>query len=131
LAQTELEAQPAARPRPAIDRVLVELKTGRLAAYGVAAKLQKTWELPLDGAWLAGDPLAEGGRLLVALNDGRVLSVDAATGQIQHTVDLGQQLDFGPQRWGDNVVVGTLDGTLLLLDQKKKESAASAGESPK
>lgn len=127
LAQTMLEASPAARPRPAGDQVVVEFKTGRLAAYGIASKLQKSWELPLDGAWLAGDPLVEGGRLLVALSDGRVLWVDASTGQIQRTVGLGQQLNFGPQRWGGNVVVGSLDGTLVVLDQKEAGSQ-NAGE---
>ena len=127
LAQAVLEASPAARPRPAGDHVVVELKTGRLAAYDIAAKLQKSWELPLEGAWLTGDPLVDEGRLLVALTDGRVLWVDAPTGQIHRTVDLGQQLNFGPQRWGDNVVVGTLDGTLVILDQKA-EAGASVGE---
>ncbi len=62
LAQAALEASPAARPRPVGDRVVVELKTGRLAAYDIAAKLQKIWELPLDGAWLTGDPLVDEGR---------------------------------------------------------------------
>jgi hypothetical protein len=130
VAQTVLEASPAARPRPAGDQVVVELKTGTLVAYDIAAKLQKSWELPLEGAVLTGDPLAEGGRLVVTLTDGRVLWVDASTGQIQRTVALGQQLSFGPQRWGDNVVVGTLDGTLIVLDQKK-EGGATAGGSQK
>jgi hypothetical protein len=127
LAQAALEASPAARPRPVGDRVVVELKTGRLAAYDIAAKLQKIWELPLDEAWLTGDPLEDGERLLVALTDGRVLWVDPLTGQIQRTSALGQRLNFGPQRWGDHVVVGTLDGTLVVLDQKEERSA-TAGE---
>jgi len=116
LGQATLDAAPAARPRPAGDRVVVELKTGKLAAYDIGAKLQKSWELALDGAWLAGDPLLDAGQLLVVLTDGRVLSVDASTGQIEHTTALGQQLSFGPQRWGDNIVVGTLEGTLLILN---------------
>ncbi len=125
LGQAALDAAPAARPRPAGERVVVELKTGILAAYDIAAKLQKSWELPLSGAWLAGDPLIEAGQLLVVLTDGRVLWVEASTGQIQHTVGLGQQLNFGPQRWGGNVVVGTLDGTLLMLDRNEAADAST------
>ena len=130
LGQSVLEASPAARPRPAGDQVVVELKTGHLAAYGIASKLQKSWEVPLEGAWLTGDPLVEGERLLVALTDGRLLWIEASTGQILRTVGLGQQLNFGPQRWGENVVVGTLDGTLMIVDQKDGASA-SAGEAQK
>ena len=127
LAQIVLEASPGARPRPAGNQVVVELMTGSLVAYDVAAKLQRIWELPLAGAWLTGDPLTEDGQLLVALTDGRVLWVDAATGRIHRTENLGQQLNFGPQRWGDKIVVGTLAGTLILVDQKR-ESGQSAGE---
>jgi hypothetical protein len=114
-ADAVLEASPAARPRIAGGTVLVELKTGTLVAYDIPGKLAKKWELPLDGATLAGDPLAEEGRLLVALSDGRVVWLDEATGQATRTLDIGQMLSFGPRQWGKMTVVGTLDGTLFVV----------------
>ncbi|HTI52412.1 MAG TPA: PQQ-binding-like beta-propeller repeat protein, partial [Planctomycetaceae bacterium] len=122
LAQTVLEASPAARPRPAGDLVVVELKTGQLVACDIAGNLAKKWELALDGATLTGDPLLSEGRVLVALSDGRVLLIDAASGQVMNTIDLGQQLGFGPRKWGETIVVGTLDGTIVVV------SGANAAE---
>jgi outer membrane protein assembly factor BamB len=116
VADVVLEAAPAARPRPAGGLVLIELKTGRLASYDIASKLAKKWDVPLDDSSLTGDPLAIDGQLLVALADGHVIWLDAATGQIARKVDLGQQLAFGPQKWGDIIVVGTLDGTLVIVN---------------
>jgi tetratricopeptide (TPR) repeat protein len=114
-AQVVLEASAAARPRPAGELVLVELKTGRLVAYDVPGKLAKRWDVPLDGAALAGDPLVADGSLLIALTDGRVMWLDPVTGQASRTLDLGQQLGFGPRKWREAIVVGTLDGTLLVV----------------
>jgi hypothetical protein len=121
MAQVVLEASPAARPRPAGDLVLVELKTGRLVAYDVPGKLVKKWDVPLEGAALAGDPLVVDGELLIALTDGRVVWLDPATGQPTRTIDLGQQLGFGPRKWRETIVVGTLDGSLVVV------SGAGAG----
>jgi len=120
-AHVVLEGSPAARPRPAGPVVVVELKTGRLAAYDIAAKLEKRWELPLDGGWLTGDPLFEKGRLLIALTDGRVVSVDVQTGQVIDKFEVGQQLSFGPQTWGANTVVGTLDGSIVVVAGKQPD----------
>ncbi len=116
LAQELLEASPGSRPRPAGDLVLVELKTGRLVAYDIGTKLAKKWDVALNGAVLAGDPLVSGKELVVALSDGRVLWLEAESGAISRTIELGQQLAFGPLVWGESVVVGSLDGTLMIVN---------------
>jgi hypothetical protein len=116
LAQAALDASPAARPRPAGDVVVAELKTGQLVACDIAGNLAKRWELALDRATLTGDPLVTEGRLLLALSDGRVLWIDPVTGQVTATIDLGQQLNFGPRKWGEAIVVGTLDGTIVVVN---------------
>jgi hypothetical protein len=121
-AQVQLPAPVAARPRPAGELVVVELKTGRLVACDIAAKLAMKWELPLEAAKLIGDPLVQTGRLLVALNDGRVLWLDAATGQVVRTLDLKQQLSFGPRQWGETIVVGTVDGSLRTVSDEGIEN---------
>src|SRR5262249_550809 len=122
LAQTVLEASPAARPRPAGSVVVVELKTGQLVACDISGNLPETWEGALDGATLTGDPLVVERRLLLALSDGRVLWIEAVTGQVTNTIDLAQQLGFGPRKWGESIVVGTLDGTIVVV------SSANAAE---
>ncbi len=116
MAETTLEATAAARPRPIGDQVLVELKADRLVSFDAARKLEKKWELPLSGGALTGDPLVADGRLIVALSSGRILWVDRETGKETRTLDLGQQLGFGPQQWGELIVVGTIDGTLISLN---------------
>ena len=116
LAKVMLESAPAARPRPVGDLVIVELKTGRLVAYDIAGKLAKRWELPIEGTALCGDPLVVDGHVLVVAGDGRVFWLDAATGQAARTINLGQQLSFGPQKWGETIVVGTLAGALVVLE---------------
>lgn len=120
-----LEAPAIARPRPVGTIVLVELKTGTLLALDTGAKLEQRWKLALGGAWLAGDPTSDGQQLVVALTDGRVVWVNAQTGELVKSLDVGQQLGFGPQRWGDNLIVGTLDGSLVVID---RSAAASPGE---
>src|SRR5262249_19124519 len=94
LAETVLEASPASRPRPVGDQAVVELKTDRLVSYGIAPTLEKRWEAALEGGALTGDPLMVGDKLLVALSNGRVLWLDANTGQVARSIDLGQRLAF-------------------------------------
>ncbi len=115
LAQAVLDASPASAPRPVGGLVVVELKTDQLVAYEISGKLAKRWEFALQGGSLAGDPLMIEGKLLIALSDGRVVWLDAKTGEATRTVGLDQRLSFGPQRWGENIVVGTLEGTLIAL----------------
>lgn len=126
VAHVVLEASPAARPRPAADQVVVELKTDRLVSFDIARKLEKRWEIPLGGAALIGDPLVLEGELLIALSDGQILWLDSQTGKATGTVELGQNLGFGPQKWGETIVVGTIDGTLIPLNRPesgRKETA--------
>ena len=115
VAQTVLEGSPAARPRSVGGQVVVELKTDQLVSYDIAGKLEKMWEYPLQGGAMTGDPLVIEDKLLVAMSDGRIVWLDAKTGQALRTIDLGQRLAFGPQKWGETIVVGTLDGTFISL----------------
>jgi hypothetical protein len=112
-----LDVPAIAHPRPAGALVLTELKTGTLVAFDSKSKLEERWRFPLNGDWLAGDPIAEGEQLILSLSDGRVVWLDAKTGAVAKSFDVGQQLSFGPQRWGENLVVGTLDGSLVVVDR--------------
>lgn len=126
MAEIVLEATAAARPRPAGDQVVVELKNGRLVSFDAAGKLEKKWEFPLGGRMLTGDPLVADGRLIVALSDGRIVWLDAATGKETRALELGQELSLGPQKWGDAIVVGSIDGTLISVSAPSEQNAATA-----
>ncbi|MBI3866327.1 MAG: PQQ-binding-like beta-propeller repeat protein [Planctomycetia bacterium] len=128
-AASPLEAAPAAAPRPAGTLVFVELKSGVLSALDTGNRLEKRWQFPLQGAWLSGDPVRDGDRFVVALTDGRIVWLDAQSGAPAKTLDLGQQLGFGPQRWGDNLVVGTIEGSLVVIDRAAAPAAAEVNPS--
>lgn len=121
LGETTLE-KPARRPPWAVaDRVLVETAAGKLVCLDPSQRLERRWELALEGGSLVGAPLTtESGRLVVALADGRVWLVDPKSGAISETLDLGQRLCFGPEAWGKRLVFGTLDGSLVLVDSSSE-----------
>lgn len=109
--------QPASQaPWPLDDQVFVEIAGTKLACFDLTQRLARQWELPLKGASLLGSPVRLAGKLLVALVDGRLLLVDPTNGEVTTMVDLEQRLGFGPQVWGEQVVVGTLDGSLLVVN---------------
>jgi hypothetical protein len=108
------------------DLAIVELKTGMLLAFGADAKLEQRWKFPLNGAWLAGDPIVQGDQIVIALTDGRVLWLSPQSGEISRAFDAGQQLSFGPQLWGTSLIVGSLDGT--VIDAERGTTAASPPE---
>jgi hypothetical protein len=114
-----------ALPQPAVrvpvlvgDRVFVEIADGSLLCLDAGRKLAVAWDLSLDGANMVGSPLDHEGDWLIALSDGRVVTVSPADGAIRRTLTLSQRVAFGPQRWGTQIVVGTLDGTLLVLNNR-------------
>ncbi|MSR57509.1 MAG: hypothetical protein EXS05_07540 [Planctomycetaceae bacterium] len=110
--------QPAGRPPwPVGEQVFIELAAAtKLVCCDLQRQLARQWELPLEGAALVGCPIVYRDRLLIALRDGRLLIVDATSGTVTRTLDLEQRLSFGPERWGDLLIVGTLDGSLLALN---------------
>jgi outer membrane protein assembly factor BamB len=108
--------RPASRaPCPVGDQLLVEVGGTKLVCCDLTQRLARQWELPLDGGSVIGSPIGHGKRILIALADGRVLSVSPATGEVARTLNLGQRLAYGPQVWGKQVVVGALDGSLIAI----------------
>ena len=116
LAEATLPSPAVRGPMLVGERVVVEIADGSLLCLDAGRGLAVLWDLPLDGANIVGTPLDHEGNWLIALSDGRVVIVSPADGAVRKTVTLSQRLAFGPQRWGPQVVVGTLDGTLLVLN---------------
>lgn len=117
LGQVQLDLPPGQAPWVAGDRVFVELAgSSKLACCQIEPAPALAWELPLDGVALAGGPVVYRNRLLVPLRDGKVLVVEADSGALVKTLDLGQRLSSGLEAWGDRLQVGAQDGSLLLLN---------------
>lgn len=57
--------------------------------------------------------------LLVALDSGSILCVEASTGAVRWSQDLGAWISAGPTAWGGMVFVGTADRILFALDHAR------------
>jgi hypothetical protein len=116
LGEVRLEQPARQTPWPVGDQVFIEVASVKLVCCDSNEHLKRQWELSLEGESLAGAPIRHEGRLLIALMGGRLLLVDPESGKIARQIDLAQRLCFGPQLLGDRVIVGTLDGSLLVVN---------------
>jgi outer membrane protein assembly factor BamB len=95
-----------------------------------AAAEGKRWNVPLPFGQPVGQPLVQGGSVTVAANDGRVWTLDAATGEPRASCDLGQSLAAGPIQAGARWLLAAQDGALLVLDPGELRPLESSGASP-
>jgi hypothetical protein len=63
--------------------------------------------------------LAQGGELVVALQDGRVLFVEPANGKVARDFQAGTQVSIGPLPTPIGLFVGANDGTLIQLPRQE------------
>jgi outer membrane protein assembly factor BamB len=105
-------------------------ETGRSELHCLARddSLSTVWTMPLKGASLAGRPLFSGEQLLVPLQDGRVLVVNATDGTIIRTIRTGQGLASGPFNVGGETFVASLDGSLVRLSSALVAPAEGAAQ---
>lgn len=101
------------------DAVFVETDSTQLHCLERGVELPSRWEQPLelDGTALAGRPLDDGDSLIVALVDGRVLRVSAATGEKQAEMHAGCRLAGGPLELAGEQIVTSLDGSLIRVSE--------------
>jgi len=79
-------------------------------------QLNPGWTLPLDGNSLAGTPLTIDGRLVVALKNGTLLSLNRLDGRVLDELVVNQPLAIGPKKVGGLFVLPTIDGSLHVFD---------------
>jgi outer membrane protein assembly factor BamB len=77
-------------------------------------KVQWTSQLPNATTW--SGPVLAGGRLWLTSNKGQLVSVDAATGKIASTLDLGQPVYIAPVVAGAHMYVLTDKAKLIALN---------------
>jgi outer membrane protein assembly factor BamB len=101
-------------------RAFVETSGGTLQCYQLKPELKKLWSLPADRKTgdfgIAGAPLTEGNRLLIARRNGQLTVVNPQTGEVLDQKDLAQPIDSGPRRAAGGLFVITFDGGLLRID---------------
>ncbi len=97
-------------------RLYVETNRSELTAYEISPEPKKLWSLSLGGSGLAGSPLSLGPILLVAKQNGEVLTVDAGTGNIQNQSSIGQTLAGTPLVFGDYILAPSIDGSLYRIE---------------
>ncbi len=76
-------------------------------------RLEPVWELPLEGGASMDE---EGGRLYIASAPGRVMAVEAASGAVAWSLDLGVRLSAAPTARSGVLYVGAVNHVLYALD---------------
>lgn len=74
-----------------------------------------------DGAdwdYFASSPLYANGRIYIGSGDGRILSLDAATGAPLWTVQTGSRVRATPATDGTTIYTGSFDGVMYALDAR-------------
>ncbi len=116
LAEAPLGGAPSATPRSAGDVVIVEVAGQAAKVFRMQGGLMQTAELPLDGFALAGNPLVVDDGLLVARTDGMLAKLDAAGVPTGVSMSLGQAVQSGPARFGNQIVITGMDGSIYAVD---------------
>lgn len=105
----------------AVDRfVLIETAgPAQLLCFTGSANL--AWKTPLPHGTTVGRPYITQDTMIWASANGRLWQIDSRTGQarsfgVRATFDARQPLDTGPVVFGQRIVVGSYDGTLLMMN---------------
>jgi outer membrane protein assembly factor BamB len=102
-------------PWVAGDSVFVVDTTGQLMAITRRdGKIQWTVKLPGANTW--SGPVLAGNRLWLTSNKGHLIGVDATTGRVETTQDLGQPIYIAPVVAGGRIFVLTDKAKLLALN---------------
>jgi outer membrane protein assembly factor BamB len=102
-------------PWVAGDSVFVVDTAGQLMAImRRSGEVQWTTKLPGSSTW--SGPVLAGNRLWLTSNKGHLVSVDAATGKVETTQDLGQPIYIAPVVAGGRMFVLTDKARLIALN---------------
>ena len=75
--------------------------------------LQQRWKTPLDHGPVIGQALRVDTQVWLSAEDGFIWRIDAATGNIAATVEVGEPLASGPVVYGDRLLVAGQSGVLF------------------
>ena len=93
-----------------------------LTDFDPTVKVRRAWNVGFgggaDGLLLGLTPATDGGRIYAGAHSGRVIVVDAATGDPVWSEKTGRELSAGPAVGQGLVVFGTSDGEVLALSDQ-------------
>ena len=96
--------------------MLVETAQGQLQCLKTDDNLARAWSIDLKGDHLTGTPLLNNGQVVLATMNGKVLSINAESGEITRSLQLDQFLENGPVNVAGKVVVTSIDGSFYRID---------------
>ncbi|WP_437187961.1 PQQ-binding-like beta-propeller repeat protein [Planctomicrobium sp. SH668] len=110
--------KPVTSPMQLLDEQLyVEIGSDELHCLQASAELKTLWQIPIDKSSVVGVVLLDS-RLVVALQNGNVWFVDPQDGTKIREFDVQCEIALGPFVVDQNVVVGTADGSLIIVPQE-------------
>lgn len=102
-------------PFPAEDGALAALDSEEL--IGISADGAVRWRQPLKHGKLGGEPIVAGGEAILLCPAGGVARISLADGAEAAYVQLNQPAVAGPTALGQRLVLGAVDGTLLIVNR--------------
>lgn len=96
--------------------LLVETSLGQMQCLKADDKLAKAWSIDLKGDHLTGTPLLDNGQIVIATMNGKVMSINAESGEVTRSLQLDQFLENGPVNVAGKVVVTSIDGSFYRID---------------
>jgi len=96
--------------------LLVETSQGELQCLKTDDKLSKIWSISLEGNHLTGTPLVDNDQVVIVTMNGKVMSINAETGETTKSLELDQFLEHGPVNVAGEIVVTSIDGSFYRID---------------
>jgi outer membrane protein assembly factor BamB len=116
LATTTLDAPAVGKMGLVGALLLVETSRGQLQCLKTDDKLAKAWSVDLQGDHLTGTPLLNNGQVVIATMNGKVMSINATSGEVTRSLQLDQFLEHGPINVAGKMVVTSIDGSFYWID---------------
>ncbi len=111
-ASLPLDGRVIAGPFATENLIVVQLD-GKLQA--ISAEGQSQWSIDFPRSTLLGAPLQSGGSLIATTTNGQVWVINAASGEVTGSVDVGQPLSGNAKLIPSGILVGSDEGAVLLL----------------
>ncbi|MCP4169462.1 MAG: PQQ-binding-like beta-propeller repeat protein [Fuerstiella sp.] len=99
------------------DRIFVEVARRELQVFASGPSLQEPVTVPLNGAFLTGQPVViENTGFVASLSNGTVMVLDSDGNDTGKNVSLGQEAQKGPIIVGKSLIVIGVDGSLYSVE---------------
>jgi outer membrane protein assembly factor BamB/TolA-binding protein len=109
-----LDAKCVGGPWLVADRLLMVLDNDQLVS--LAAPMSPEWSIGIPNQSFAFPPTVTGSQIMLGFQNGLLVWLDPATGNVVNQRDLGQPISGIPLLWQNKLYFGGLDGTVHEVD---------------